>query len=113
MSGNVLAMEKEFEIKVLRDELKKLENENSKLRLLNKELGGDADVSSISDEEIICIEQITKLKELSDIGELSNDDIKKFDLLVKNLKLIRGELKRGKKSGLKKMSNADLIKELK
>jgi len=43
----------------------------------------------ISDEEIICIEQINILKSKSNNRELSLDEVKRLDLLIKNLRLIR------------------------
>lgn len=45
--------------------------------------------SKLSSEEIICMEQIHLLKSKSDNRELSLDEIKRLDLLVKNLRLIR------------------------
>ncbi len=43
----------------------------------------------ISDEEIICIEQINILKSKSSNRELSLDEVKRLDLLIKNLRLLR------------------------
>lgn len=43
----------------------------------------------LSDEEIICIEQLNILKSLSTKRELSLDEVKRLDLLIKNLRLIR------------------------
>ena len=40
-------------------------------------------------EEMICIEQIDLLKQKSSSRELSLDEVKRLDLLVKNLRLIR------------------------
>lgn len=45
--------------------------------------------NKLSSEEIICMEQIHLLKTKSDTRELSLDEIKRLDLLVKNLRLIR------------------------
>lgn len=44
-----------------------------------------------SDEEIICIEQINVLKSKSASRELSLDEVKRLDLLIKNLRLIRSQ----------------------
>lgn len=43
----------------------------------------------ITEEEIICIEQINILKSASNKRELSLDEVKRLDLLIKNLRLIR------------------------
>jgi hypothetical protein len=43
----------------------------------------------LSPEEIICMEQIEILKSKSVNRELSLDEVKRLDLLVKNLRLIR------------------------
>lgn len=45
----------------------------------------------ITPEEIICVEQIDILKSKSANRELSLDECKRLDLLVKNLRLIRNE----------------------
>lgn len=42
-----------------------------------------------SDEELICVEQISILKNRSDQRELSLDEVKRLDLLIKNLRLLR------------------------
>jgi predicted nucleotidyltransferase component of viral defense system len=44
---------------------------------------------SVSPEEMICIEQIEMLRNRSYGRELSLDEVKRLDLLVKNLRLIR------------------------
>ena len=43
----------------------------------------------LSEEEIICIDQISVLKSKSSSRELSLDEVKRLDLLIKNLRLIR------------------------
>lgn len=45
----------------------------------------------IQDEEMICLMQIQKLKESSMARTLTLEEVKKLDLLHKNLKLARGE----------------------
>jgi len=113
MSGNIIDMGEQFEKKSLQDEIERIMNENTKLRILLKEADCDYDVSDVSDEEALCINQINRLKQSSDGRELSTDEIKNFDLLNKNLKLIRGQLKRGKKTNLGKILTKDLVKQLK
>lgn len=46
-------------------------------------------VLPLTDEEIICIEQINIIKTKSAMRELSLDEVKRLDLLIKNLRLIR------------------------
>jgi len=45
----------------------------------------------VTAEELICIEQINIIKNRSSQRELSTDEVKKLDLLIKNLKLLRQE----------------------
>lgn len=45
----------------------------------------------LTPEELICIEQINILKSKSSDRELSLDECKRLDILVKNLRLIRDE----------------------
>lgn len=47
--------------------------------------------SIMSEEEIICVEQIRRLKAKSFERELTLDEVKRLDILVKNLRLIRGQ----------------------
>jgi len=68
--------------KHLEDKLKHLEN--LLLSLENNNI-----VSQITPEEMICIEQINGLRSKSSNRELSLDEVKRLDLLVKNLRLIR------------------------
>jgi hypothetical protein len=89
--NNIIDAEKSFEIQKLKDENKKLRNEITKLKILIKDLDPDADVSEISDQEAIAVEQLKKIKEYSSKRDLTTDEIKAYDVLVKNLRLIRGE----------------------
>ena len=43
----------------------------------------------VSNEELICIEQISLIKTKSMSRELSLDEVKRLDILIKNLRLIR------------------------
>lgn len=47
-------------------------------------------IKTTSPEEQICIEQISRLKTLSEQRSLELDEVKRLDLLVKNLLAIRG-----------------------
>jgi hypothetical protein len=48
-------------------------------------------VSELTPEEIICLQQIRRLENSSTSRELTLEEVKRLDLLVKNLKLIREE----------------------
>lgn len=108
---SIIEAEKSFEIKALRDEIEKLKNIVTKYQILMKEAGVESDTNLISDEEVICVREISRLKELSAERELSTDEVKKLDLLHKNLKLARGESLRVNWEGqAKKMSTEELEK---
>ena len=47
--------------------------------------------SPVSDEEIIALKQLERLKEASQIRNLSLEEIKMYDLLVKNKRLAQGD----------------------
>ena len=74
---------------VLHNRIAELEAENKSLKLqLQLKL-----TPYISSEEMICIEQISLLKEASANRQLSLDEIKRLDLLIKNVRIVRGENK--------------------
>ena len=84
--------DKQFEvINTLTAENEQLKAENTHLKQLLSSIpkGGTINNFPISEEELICIEQISKLKDSSEKRELTLDEIKKLDLLHKNLKMIR------------------------
>lgn len=73
----------------LHNRIAELEAENKSLKLqLQLKL-----TPYISSEEMICIEQISMLKEASANRQLSLDEIKRLDLLIKNVRIVRGENK--------------------
>lgn len=47
--------------------------------------------STITPEELICIEQIAIVKSKSSNRELSLDEVKRLDILIKNLRLIQDQ----------------------
>lgn len=49
-------------------------------------------VSPMTDEELIADVQLRKLKEKAKVSELTLDEIRKYDLLVKNKRLAQGEV---------------------
>ena len=106
---NVIDAELEFENIALRNEVEKLKNEVIKYMILLKEIDSDANPDIVSDEEAICVEQIRKIKENSGKRQLSTDEVKKLDILHKNLKLARGQGTRvGAKNQAGVMSASDL-----
>jgi hypothetical protein len=66
----------------------------------------------ISDEEVICITQIKKLKDESDCRKLSLEETKVLDFLNKNLRIIRGQQPDKPKKEIK-ASTAELLSVVK
>jgi len=90
--SDIESMELDFELTSLRNKISKLETENYKLHQILRENDiefGNAS-SPLSDEENICINEIRKLKLLSDQGQFTQEEAKTLDILYKNLRLIRG-----------------------
>jgi len=105
-------MEVAFEIKSLRKRIQELEVENTKLKkvLTDNDLADEiANIPEISDEEFICVNEIKKLRTLSETGFLEEAEVKMLDILHKNLRAIRGMSPMDKES--KKLKKAD-VKEL-
>lgn len=108
-NSNVIDAEKEFETIALRNEIEKLTNEVIKYKILLNEIDSEANPDIVSDEEAICVEQIRKLKENSSKRQLSTDEVKKLDILHKNLKLARGQ---GTRVGAKNQAGAMSAEQL-
>lgn len=109
--NNVIDAEQEFELIALRNEIEKLKNEVIKYKILLNEVDNEASPSFVSDEEVICVEQIRKLKNESAKRDLSTDEVKKLDILHKNLKLARGQgIRVGAKNQAGQLSAVDLAK---
>lgn len=96
------------EVEKLKKRISELELELAKARSVLEENDLAEEVSSISNEEAICVNEIAKLKLASDNGILTFDDVKILDILVKNLLAIRGkpivEQKGNKKKGAKSVA---------
>lgn len=107
--NNILSAEKDLEIKSLRDKIEKLESENIKLETLLREADPDATSDLVTDEEAICIKQIRRLKDQSELRELDLKEVQKLDILHKNLRMARGEDGRVKKKNKKRMSTEELL----
>lgn len=96
-----------LEIERLKKKVAELEIELSKARsvLVDNDLMDE--VSTISDTEALCTNEIRKLKLASDNGILTLEDVKILDLLHKNLLLAQGrpvEEKKDKKKGAKSVA---------
>lgn len=105
--------ELENTVKQLTHRNNELENENIKLRQIIKDNDMEEDLgmeSFLSDEEMICINEIRKLKLISDSGAFSQEDAKTLDILYKNLRLIRGLDTTKKSKSPKKVSKAEIFK---
>lgn len=71
---------------------KALDEKDSEIKHLQLMLGGSVPLisggtNSITDEEIIAEQQLQRLKTKAQSGELTLEEVKKFDLLVKNKRL--------------------------
>lgn len=70
-----------------------LEKENTQLknRIQQMESFLVMQEKAITNEEIICTEQISLIKSTSTNRELSLDEVKRLDILIKNLRLIKNQ----------------------
>jgi hypothetical protein len=102
--------ELQIENKALRDRLKRLEMDVMKYKKIVEENDLDESEGFISDEEAICINEISKLKELSMTVGLTKDDAMILDILHKNLRLARGQSVDKKKRNAKPLDPSELFK---
>lgn len=65
--------------------------------------------SDDNNEEFICVEQIRILKDRSQSRELDINDVKKLDLLIKNLRLIRSQPTENNNTTIRDVSEVDLL----
>lgn len=70
-------LEKDYEITKLREE-------NARLLLRIEAL-----TTNVNQEELICIDQIAMLNAISKIRPLNKEEAQKFDIFVRNLRMIR------------------------
>lgn len=88
------ALELGYKVAELMDQLEKKTQEIQHLKqLLNGVVPniGEASPLILTDEEIIADMQIQRLKESSMTRELTLDEVKRLDLLIKNKRLVRGD----------------------
>lgn len=78
-------------IEQLCKQIEVLKEKNTHLENVLKQVVRPGLVADVSQEELICIEQIDIIKNRSSQRELTTDEVKKLDLLIKNLKLLRQE----------------------
>ena len=112
---SLLGMEATFEITALKKRIQELESENSKLKGILKDNDLEDEIKdlteTLSDEEFICVNEIRKLKELSEKGLFTEQEAKVLDILYKNLRAIRGQSPIEKSSkNTKKPNVAELFK---
>jgi hypothetical protein len=95
------------EVERLKKKVAELEIELAKAHSILRDNDLEEETANISDAEVICVNEIHKLKVASDHGILTLEDVKVLDLLVKNLLAIRGkpiEEKKDKKKGTKSVA---------
>jgi len=108
-------MEATFEITALKKRIQQLEEENHKLKQILKDNDLEEEIEgltqTVTDEEFICVNEIRKLKELSEKGLFTENEAKVLDILYKNLRAIRGQSPVDKSSkSNKKADVAELFK---
>jgi hypothetical protein len=112
MSDDIIVFEMSLEIKAVRKELDKLRNENKKLKQIIVDNDLDDEVSierEITPEEEICIKGIDQILELVRNKVFDSKDIQTYDILHKNLRMIRGLVDDNKKKPKGKTA-AELLK---
>ena len=111
---NLLDAELLIELQALRNEIDNLNKENLKLKniIIDHGLEKEIDIPKvISPEEQICIDGIRKLAEVFKNGTFDKNDALNFDVLHKNLRLIRGQtVKDTPKKNEKKADIKELLK---
>lgn len=97
--------------------LSRLESENEMLKekvvALEKMLA-DSSTSKllgldVAPEELICLEQIKLIENTSRARELTLDEVKKLDLLIKNLRLIKNQSTENLNPSYRDVSEAELV----
>lgn len=95
------------EVERLKKKVAELEIELAKAHSILRDNDLEEETANISDAEIVCVNEIHKLKVASDHGILTLEDVKVLDILHKNLLLARGkpvEEKKDKKKGTKSVA---------
>jgi len=103
------------QIQHLSEELRIVKSENMKMKLTLDDYGIESsDIEEIPDAEVIAMEQLAKLRELSDNATFTKEEADVYKILTKALMDIRGgSIKRQKKSPKGKDASSDeLLKQL-
>jgi hypothetical protein len=111
-SKEIIDIEREAQVKAYQSKIAELEKEIVKLMQVIKDNDLEdeiSDVTYMSDEEIICVNEIRKLKELSDVGSFTQEEAKTLDILYKNLRMIRGNAPRKAKGKTKEEDIGKLL----
>lgn len=98
----------EFEIERLKKQILELESLIQKMKqvIIDNNLEEEVEgISEMSEEEYICVKGIGHLKKLYENGTFSKDDTTQLDILIKNLRTIRGQSTKKPKSGKIKEEN--------
>lgn len=106
---DILKMELELELKALRTEVEKLKKQNKEYEkiLIENDLGDEIGVERVvSPEEEICVKGINQILELVKAKTFDKNDIQNYDILHKNLRMIRNQPVDTK---VKKTSKAELL----
>jgi|TARA_R110000744_G_scaffold159414_4_gene275551 transcriptional regulatory protein LevR len=102
----------EAELKALKERISTVEAENGKMKDIIIEHGLEEELEGIdfiSVEELICVDGIRHIAMLVRDQDYSDRDIKNYDILLKNLRQIRGKNDSMVKP-TKKESTAELLK---
>lgn len=113
--SDLLGAQMTLELEAIRREMDSLKSENKKLKniIRDNELDEDLGIErEISPEEEICIKGIDSILELVRSNCFDPKDIQTYDILHKNLRLIRGHLDDNKKQSKGKTA-AELLKLVK
>lgn len=109
---DLINLEFEFEIKLLREQIQEQEKQIKELKRIihENELGDEiGEPRPISPEEEICVQGIEQILELVKNKAQTSNDIRDFDTLHKNLRMIRGQSIESK-GRQKKVQIGDLLK---
>jgi vacuolar-type H+-ATPase subunit I/STV1 len=105
----------EQELNLSKEKIHKLESKLQKLKeiIIENDLEDEIeDIQTLSDSELICVKGISQILELVEKGVHQDSDIKNFDILYKNLRLIQGKTD-SKDKKTKPTKEDDLAKLLK
>ena len=103
------------ELLISKKKINELESENQKLKEIIVENGLEDEIDgieSMSESELICVKGISQILDLVEKGVHQDSDIKNFDILYKNLRLIRGKSE-SKDKKTKPAKEEDVVKLLK